>query len=478
MRPILSREQAIQSEADWYLTAGIQNQFELMHRAAFGIAVSVAGLLKSTYGGVSGSTVLLLVGPGNNGGDALWAGSLLTKRGISVKAILINSAVHEIAFEKFTKAGGQVISADAIGSTNPHVILDGIHGLGFHGQLEENTAKLINQAWHVAPIVAIDLPSGLDSDSGLVAVGAVQAEVTLTIGALKPGLLTGDGKSNAGVIKVIDIGVDYPVQPVNAVDINDLADVYQVAQPSSHKYSRGVVSVRAGSVRYPGAGVLTVGGARASGAGLVRISSPAQDFVCQTYPDVVPSDSLEKVSGLVIGPGDSSTLEELAELLKNEIPIVIDAGALAFVKDHQVSALLLARHAKGLTTVLTPHDGESAQMGFSEVGRIQRTQAIASAFGCTVVLKGSGTVIADPTGKLFIDTFGTSALATAGTGDVLSGLIAGTLASHPEAEPLLLVASAVGLHGLAGRIAGPSCTATQLPEFLRQARTQVLDARE
>ncbi len=478
MRPVLFREQVTQSEEDWYRVAGAENNFELMHRAAFGIASSVVSILKSTYGYSAGSTVLLLVGPGNNGGDALWAGSLLVNRGISVKAMLTHPAVHEFAFARFAKAGGQTIDLNELSGINPHVILDGIHGLGFHGELDFATVALINQVSELAPIVAIDLPSGLVCDSGVVAAGAVQAKVTLTIGALKPGLLTGDGKSHAGIIKIIDIGINYSTDSNNIIDMTDLAAVYQGEESGSHKYSHGVVSVIAGSARYPGAGVLSVGGARASGVGLVRVSGQAQNFVCQTYPDVVPSESLEKVTGSVIGPGDSSTLEELVSHLENEIPIVIDAGALAFVTDQRVSASLLERHKKGLTTVLTPHDGESLRLGFSEADRIRRAIAMAQKFNCIIVLKGPGTVIADSSGRLFIDTFGTSALATAGTGDVLSGLIAGTLASHPNQEPLMLVASAVGLHGLAGRIAGPTCTAAKLPEFLVQARAQVLDTQE
>jgi ADP-dependent NAD(P)H-hydrate dehydratase / NAD(P)H-hydrate epimerase len=450
-----------------------------MGQAAFGISVRVAEILHSATGHVVGSKVLLLVGPGNNGGDALWAGAFLAQRGVHVRAICTSFRVHEIASAKFAAAGGRFMSHDEIDNLAPHVILDGIFGAGFRDALSEDIRLVIAQTSDVGIVVAIDVPTGVQSDTGLTDPGCVHADVTLTIGTLKPGILTGQGKSVSGVIDVLPLDFTYPVTDAFVLDYLDIAHCYGPAPILSHKYTRGVVMINAGSSKYPGAGVLAVGGARASGIGMVRFAGEHVANVLQAYPDVIASNDLTKSNAIVVGSGESGTLEQLVEYLATDLPVVIDAHALTFLSNPEIQTALSERHQRRVSTVLTPHEGEAAHLGFKEPNRIAQAQSIARVFNSLVVLKGAGTVIADPTGAYAIDLFGTSALATAGSGDVLAGLIAGTLARSVVAEaPLHFVACAVALHGLAGRRAGNGCTATTLIEALVEVHSELADTRE
>ena len=450
-----------------------------MDQAAFGINVRVAQILHSLNGRVAGSRVLLLVGPGNNGGDALWAGGLLAKRGVAVRAVCTSEHFHEMAGAKFTAAGGRFIALDDAQQFAPDVVLDGIFGAGFRDELTDELRQVISQTSDLATVVAIDVPTGVHADTGLADEGSVLADITLTIGTLKPGILTGPGKAACGVVDVVPLDFTYPGTDAFVVDYSDLEEMYRPAAKLSHKYTRGVALINAGSAKYPGAGVLAVGGARASGIGMVRFAGEQSSVVVRAYPDAIVSDALEHTNSIVIGSGESGTLEQLAEYLAADFPVVIDAHALTFLHNAEIQAALELRYQRGVVTVLTPHEGEAARLGFQEPNRIAQAKAIAKSFNAFVVLKGAGTVIAIPTGEYAIDLFGTVALATAGSGDVLAGLIAGTLAQSPNLENALHhIACAVALHGLAGRRAGNGCTATTLVEALVEVHSELVDTRE
>ena len=448
-----------------------------MAQAAFGVSLRVIEILRSATGRVVGSKVLLLVGPGNNGGDALWAGALLARRGVDVRAICSSERFHEFAAAKFTKAGGRFIAQGDAQDFAPDVVLDGIFGAGFHGVLSDDVGQMIAETQELGIVVAIDIPSGVYADTGLADSWQVWADITLTIGTLKPGILTGRGKEVSGVVEVVPLNFDYPETDAFVVDYSDLELIYGPAPLLSHKYTRGVALIHAGSPKYPGAGVLAVGGARASGIGMVRFAGEPSTNVLQAYPDVIASTDLSHARAILVGSGESGTLEQLVEYLATDLPVVIDAHALTFLKHPKIQASLSERYQRRVSTVLTPHEGEAAQLGFKEPNRIAQAQSIARAFNSLVVLKGAGTVIADPTGGYAIDLFGTVALATAGSGDVLAGLIAGTLArSFGPEVPLRVVACAVALHGLAGRRAGNGCTATTLIDALVEVHAELVDA--
>ena len=450
-----------------------------MDQAAFGINVRVAQILHSAAGQVVGSKALLLVGPGNNGGDALWAGALLAKRGVAVRAVCTHARFHEVAAAKFIAAGGRFIGLDEASKFAPNVVLDGIFGAGFRDVLAEDIREVIARTAHLGLVVAIDVPSGVQADTGLVDAGCVQADITLTVGTLKPGILTGQGKAASGVVDVVPLDFEYPTRDAFVVDYTDLENVYGPAPALSHKYSRGVTLINAGSQSYPGAGILAVGGARASGVGMVRFAGDQFDAVIQTYPDVVASEALSPVNSILVGSGESGTVLQMAAYLASDLPVVIDAHALTFLSNADIQAALMKRHQRGAVTVLTPHEGEASRMGFDQENRIDWAHEIAQKLNSFVVLKGAGTVIASPSRAYAIDRFGTSALATAGSGDVLAGLLAGTLAqSHTDDDALGHIACAIALHGLAGRRAGHGCTATTLIEALAGVHSELVDARE
>jgi len=449
-----------------------------MAQAAFGISMRVAEILRGVSGRVAGSKVLLLVGPGNNGGDALWAGALLRERGVDVRAICTSSRVHEVTAAKFTAAGSRWLAIGDAKKFAPDIILDGIFGVGFRDELTNEVRQVISQTSDLGTVVAIDVPTGVHADTGLADDGSVMADITLTIGTLKPGILTGEGKAASGVIDLVPLDFRYPATDSFVVDYADLEDVYGPAPVLSHKYSRGVAMVNAGSSTYPGAGVLAVGGARASGVGMVRFAGEQTSCVLQAYPDVIASHDLSKSNALMVGSGESGTLKQLFEYLATDLPVVIDAYALTFLGNPEIQTALAVRHQRGAVTVLTPHEGEAARLGITQPNRISQAKYIAQSFNAIVVLKGAGTVIADPTGAYAIDLFGTSALATAGSGDVLAGLIAGTLGLAGTEVSLRHVACAVALHGLAGRRAGHGCTATTLIEALVEVHSELVDRQE
>lgn len=471
----------------------------LMHRAAFAIAVRITMILRATHGRVVGSRVLLLVGGGNNGGDALLAGQILAQRGVDVRALYLTDRDVSI----------RAIQPDDVEHFNPDVVLDGLFGIGLRSELSQRAVQLIAATRNHGLMVAVDIPSGVHADTGLVEDGCVQADITLTVGTLKPGLLTGFGKQASGIVDVLDMDFPYPASRINAVDLADVAKVFGPPMLAAHKYSRGVVLVNAGSEAYRGAAVLAVAGARASGVGLVHYSGGAADNVVQAFPDVIvrtqvdvnelPGDhtkddnwdehaqtrakqqsgNFKRVDAILLGSGDAGDISTLGRYLEQPVPVVIDAGALDYLLDESIQQSLKLRLQSNQITVITPHVGEARRLGVVASDRLAWAERLAQTFSVTVVLKGPGTVICDPAGIKMIDTFGTSALATAGTGDVLAGLIAGTLAQPSQVIPAIeRIACAVALQGLAGRLAGNGCTAVTLSQMLTKVRNDLADTQE
>lgn len=449
----------------------------LMRRAATGLASVCAGLLRSGRTGVIGpgegvygSRVVLLVGSGDNGGDTLYAGAALARRGAHVTALLAGSKAHPGGLAALTAAHGE--SVDATGdSTRPVVeieaadlIIDGLLGIGGHGGLREPYATLAGHASRaVATVVACDLPSGVDADTGVVSGAAVRADVTVTFGTYKPGLFVDPGAEHAGVVELVDIGLG-PYLPDPDACLPQAADVdLWVPAPvrESNKYRRGVPGVVAGSETFTGAAVLSVGGAIRGGAGMVRFASARHpvELVRQRWPESVTTvvdDSLRdvgRVNAWVAGPGlgtDERAEALLAEILGTDLPVLVDADGLTVLTRRRD---LLWRDAP---TVLTPHAGELARLLGTdadevEARRLEHVRRAAEELGATVLLKGSTTVIAEVGRPVRVNPTGTPRLATAGSGDVLSGLIGAFLAGGTPA----LDAAAAGayLHGLAARLA-------------------------
>ncbi|MEU1386500.1 MULTISPECIES: NAD(P)H-hydrate dehydratase [unclassified Nonomuraea] len=451
----------------------------LMQRAAHGLAAACADLLGRVYG----ARVVLLVGSGDNGGDALYAGERLARRGARVEAVLAGAKTHEAGLSAFLDAGGRVADPSAV--QHADLIVDGLVGIGATGALREPYARLAEEANAAhGTVVAVDVPSGVEASTGRVAGAAVRARVTVTMGAYKTGLLVDPGAAHTGRIELVDIGLGpfLPDPDVAALTCADVEDLLPRPGNESDKYRRGVLGVAAGSDLYTGAAVLAVGGALRAGAGLVRYAGthePVQQ-VRAHWPEAVitpldrPSvEDVGRVQAWLLGPGLGTgdwAHELAARVLASDVPVLIDADGLTLVARDRS---LLRRRAPVL---ITPHAGELSRLiGVSrddiEAARLEHARRAAAELGVTVLLKGSTTVVAEEARPVRVNETGTSWLATGGTGDVLSGVAGALLAQGLCCYD----AGSVGayVHGLAGRLAARGApltaagVAAAVPEAIR-----------
>ncbi|MCX5131435.1 NAD(P)H-hydrate dehydratase [Streptomyces sp. NPDC002131] len=433
----------------------------LMQRAAAGLAAACADLLGRVYG----SRVVLLVGSGDNGGDALYAGARLARRGAGVTAVLLApDRTHPGGRAALLRAGGTTAAPDTAEPLlrRADLIVDGIVGIGGKGGLRPHAARLAELAdASRAAVVAVDLPSGVEADTGEVLGDAVRADLTVTFGTHKPGLLVDPARGYAGSVHLVDIGLDLPEQAdLEALQHADVAARLPRPGAASDKYRRGVVGIAAGSARYPGAAVLAVSGALRGGAGAVRYVGPAADAVIARFPETLVSGEgpakAGRVQAWVVGPGIGDDATSVAEVLAADVPVLVDADALRLADRETV-------RARSAPTLLTPHAGEAAALlGVAreavEEARLASVRELAGLYGATVLLKGATTLVAGPVGgPVRVNATGTAWLATAGSGDVLSGLAGSLLASGLSA--LAAGSVAAYLHGLAGRFAADGAPA-------------------
>ncbi|SEG63284.1 yjeF C-terminal region, hydroxyethylthiazole kinase-related/yjeF N-terminal region [Actinacidiphila yanglinensis] len=449
----------------------------LMQRAAAGLAAAGADLLGRVYG----ARLVVLVGSGSNGGDALFAAARLLRRGASGTAVLLApERAHGEGLAAFRAAGGRVTGADGGAGVIAHadLVLDGITGIGGKGGLRPEAEPLARAARESgAAVVAVDLPSGVDADTGEVHGPAVHADATVTFGTYKPGLLIDPAAERAGALRLVDIGLDPAELGTPALEALQHADVAALLpRPTgeSDKYRRGVVGVAAGSRRYPGAAVLAVSGALRGGAGAVRYAGPGGAAVLARHPETLVSTgsphSAGRVQAWVVGPGLGDTAEArtaVDDALAADVPVLVDADGLRLLTPEAV-------RRRTAPTVLTPHAGEAAALlGRAreevEAGRLRAVRELAARFGATVLLKGSTTLVADPDPErpVRVNATGIAWLATAGSGDVLSGLTGSLLAAGLAARD----AASVGayLHGLAARLSEVPLTALDLADALPRA---------
>ncbi|NYI43856.1 hydroxyethylthiazole kinase-like uncharacterized protein yjeF [Nocardioides aromaticivorans] len=412
----------------------------LMQRAAYGLANAVLDLL----GGGYGRRVLLLVGPGHNGGDALYAGAVLARRGALVEAWLLSTTVHEAGLAALRTAGGRVGTPRA--AVRFDVVVDGIVGIGGRPGLRDGAVEALAAAAGI-PVVAVDTPSGVDVDSGATPGEHVEADLTVTFGTHKACHLLDPAALACGAVDLVDIGLDpfLPPAAIEALQPEDVAAMLPVPDPDGHKYTRGVVGIRAGSDAYPGAGLLSVAGAACGLAGMVRYDGDESvlDLVRAAHPEVVGPG---RVQAWVVGSGSDAAAEPaLRDALADDVPVVVDADALAF-----------ADLARGRDAVLTPHAGELSRMlGVDreeiEAEPLAHARAAADRYDAVVLLKGRHTVVARPGGRVRVTTTGTPWLATAGAGDVLGGLVGALLATGLDPFDAASVGS--WLHGAAATLA-------------------------
>ena len=519
LAPTTAHRAAAIAAAEAPLTAGTDRYM----RAAAGALVRAARAELHDAGArrLADARVLLLVGGGHNGGDALLAGALLAERGARVSAAAATDRLHAGAAETARAAGVTLAAAgadaaaavarflaDAPGA-GPALVIDGLTGLGASGPLRRPAAALIaplrgagRRGQRPFRVLAVDLPSGTGVDDGTVPGPVLPADRSVTFTCPRGAHLLPPAARAVGRLDVVDLGLPPPEGLPLAVRPDDagLARLLRAPGGADHKYTRGVVGAWAGSLAYPGAAVLTCSAAVRAGAGMVRLVAPRRvtDLVLARRPEVVPAPG--RAQALVLGPGtdpaDAPRAVELRRALgaaaRDALPAVIDAGALGLLP----AAMADGVHP-GAVHVLTPHAGEAAAL-LTALGRTrtradveaapaEAARALAEATGATVLLKDTPTLIAGPgPGPVLSVDPGPGWLATAGSGDVLAGILGALLAatraqeegrarpdsadpaaaeSADPADPALAAALAVRLHALAGDLAsgaGPGRTGRPL----------------
>ncbi len=446
------------------------------------------------------NSATIVCGTGNNGGDGLVAARHLIGMGASVRVILLGRPArlrgetrlnHAILTRLRTGTGVrgrlEIVSDPAArniaGKQGTSVVVDAIFGTGFHGRLTGGALKAVS--WindQRAPVIAVDIPSGLDADNGTFAGPCVRATSTVTMGALKAGLLVGQGPSVCGEIIVAGLGISLPPRPPAGAWIRRVtpADAYLAlpARPlNSHKHSAGKILILAGSVGYTGAAALTASAALKSGAGVVVLAVPLSiypilskkltEVIVKPVPETIDGtfcettlESLERelqwADVLVVGPGIGRS-EGTRSLLKNLLKLtgkqlLIDADGLTLIAEDKALWGILRRN----TCILTPHAGEFSRLtGLSvdriEAGRVERARSFAKSKKIHLVLKGAPTLVADPAGKVYINQGGNPGMSSAGMGDLLSGMIAALWAESGKAAAAAY--AGVSLHGQAGDMA-------------------------
>ena len=503
MLPILSPSEA--AALDRSSAEGGVSVLELMENAGRAVAKAATALA----GGAYGRRAAVLCGKGSNGGDGLVAARLLEHSGMGVCALLLagpNAFEGPAAqnFQRYDRAGSQWRTvADAQGGlgrevARADVVIDAVFGTGFMGRAQGPFADaIVAMNGSAAPVLAVDVPSGVEAENGAVLGPAVDADVTVTFGALKPGLVFLPGAAHAGEVVVADIGFP-PALVRSDLLLVEQADAMPPADdPHANKRSRGTVLVVAGSRGMTGAASLCASAAYRTGAGLVVLAVPesilrvAQAAVTEALfvplpetadgtvaasAEAVLLERAREAHAMAIGPG-LSRQPETAGLVRRVvaaagIPIVLDADGLNAFQGHR--AELADREAPA---AITPHAGEFARLfGVTaqevEEDRVGMARKAAEELRCTVLLKGPSTLVADPGGVVYVNPTGGPALATGGTGDVLTGMVA-ALMSRRRGGPTIAAYSAAFAHGRAGDLAaserGEGTVAADLLGFIPRA---------
>lgn len=452
----------------------------LMRRASYAVANHALAYLRREGFRIPGSTVLALVGRGNNGGDALFAAAFLAERGLAVTAIYTGdvhddglraakrSGVHLVAFDDPTSDAAIARLRDV--ADYGGIWIDGLLGIGATGGAREpyvTWIRVLEEERLASPdepyIIAVDTPSGVGVDDGSLPGPVLPASLTVAMGCAKPAHVLPPARYVCGEVDVVDLGFEahLPAQAdVMELADSDVADLWLVPGVDDHKYTRGVVGLLTGSDTYPGAAVLGAAGALGAGPGMVRYfgNSP---LVIPAFPEVVPADG--RVQSLVIGSGLDTlnfARSRCYDALADGNPVVLDAGAieLAYKLDLPHSA------------VLTPHAGELAALLRAKGSEVDRAEVearpvwaakkAAELTGATILAKFATDVVVAPSGEVYVQGGAPGWTGTAGAGDVLAGLLGTLLAMHAqdlsEGLPARLAAAASHIHAQAAILASSS----------------------
>ena len=427
----------------------------LMERAG-----AAAGALAMQLLAGSAKPPLIVAGPGNNGGDALVVARFLKQRGMQPVVVFAGDidqlpADARAAHEAWLACGGS-LHAEIPAGDYP-LVIDGLFGIGLGRALEGRYAALVTRINQFrCPVLALDIPSGLDSETGRVLGVAVKATHTATFIALKPALLTLDGPDHCGLVSVHDLGLDIAMTDGCTVTPELFAPYLLARRKNSHKGSNGSAGILGGAPGMAGAALLAGRAALKLGAGRVYVGMLEQLAVDPSQPELMlrAADEVFVLSTcLAVGPGlgqSAAALSLLRRAVAADLPLLLDADALNLLAAHPVLAGTVAR--RSAPTLLTPHPAEAGRLLGSDADAVQADRVsaaleLARCFNAATVLKGCGSIVALPDGRWFINTTGNPGLASAGTGDVLCGMAVALLAQGwPAAEALL---ASVQLHGAA-----------------------------
>ena len=445
-RPILTAEKM--RAAEQAAIDGGTGVAALMERAGAALAEAVCRF-------AGRSPVLVLCGPGNNGGDGFVAARHLAERGVSVRIAALGEPKSEAAKEARAQWGGEVERLSADTAPAPTVI-DALFGTGLKRGLEDAVVEQLSRLCAAAMVkIACDLPSGVDTDSGAELSPVPSFDMTVSFGALKPAHLLHPAMHKCGRLVLADIGVEgsgewHEIGPPALPPLD----------PGGHKYDRGLVHALAGKM--PGAIALSCLAAARAGAGYVRVSTsrPIDGLPAAIVQLDTAEVNDERIGCLLVGSGLGDIPQVLTLALTSKVPKVIDADALGLLGE--------AQRLKGQDAIVTPHAGEFVKL-FGEIAGSKPEQALEAArrSGAVVVYKGPDTIVASPDGRLGLAPPAPAWLASAGTGDVLAGMIAALRARRMPAFEA--ASAAVWLHGRAAEIAGPQMIADDLAEAIPQA---------
>ena len=421
--------------ADAAALAMVSDDYVFIRRAGH----AVAHAAKKMLGGAYGRRIVIIAGPGNNGNDGRVAGEWLAEWGAHVEVLPVEECASTF-----------------LNPSNADLVIDAAFGIGFRGQWSPPIVFNV-------PVLAVDIPSGLDGLTGVVSGGVIPADRTVTFAAVKTGMLFGDGPSVCGEIDVVDVGID-PLDNVETyiVQAHDVASWIPPRGRSAHKWNHSV-RVIAGSSGMSGAASLVSASAMRAGAGIVHLSwrgrdavVPPTEVVGRPLPDTgwaaFIAEDINRFDALVVGPGlgrGDDIGSEVRDILSAcPIPVVVDGDGLVCAVD-PTGGYQALRGRPG-RTVLTPHDGEFAALGgdVSHAERIEATRVLAEKTDSVVLRKGPTTVISDVDGAVYLVVSGDERLATAGSGDVLSGIIGALLARG--LAPHEAAAAGAFIHGVAG----------------------------
>jgi hydroxyethylthiazole kinase-like uncharacterized protein yjeF len=437
----------------------------LMERAGAAIAGAACAMLGNSHG-----PVLIVAGPGNNGGDGLVANRLLKEQGI--ETVVLRAGIDDIPARDW------------------RLVIDAVFGIGLARPVEGRLAEVIDAMNALdCPILAVDIPSGLCADTGRVLGRAVGASRTLTFIAGKPGLYTLDGPDRCGEVVVDSLGLEVADSDGRLVSTDLFRNQLQPRRRNTHKGDYGNVGIIGGAPGMTGAALLAGRAALRLGAGRVYVGMLERVAVDPAQPELMlrpAEDMFDMATIIAAGPGLGQSTEAeklLRRAIESPLPLVLDADALNLLAAHPVLATKISRRGTpampNTVTILTPHPAEAGRLLGTDTAAIQSDRlsaalALARRFNAHVVLKGRGSIVATPDGAWFINASGNAGLASAGSGDVLTGIVAALLAQHWP--PLKATLAAVHLHGCAADdlvAAGTGPIGIAAGELIDAARTRL-----